>query len=539
MQDNVIKYSNDNMLENELLPFKRKIYLPLVIFLGILSAIGTIAINISTNFISSLWTLVSTVGCIASLVLYFRTKKIFIPSIIFLSSFFFSIYVPLFFSKDLFMNYVSELVFITVLFYITIMLAGILTKPIVGVILSALNILQLLFIFIITNNVEGLLNFHYNFAIVGYISLSLLSFYSNKFMIDFANKLIIKNKEIENHIETLTNNIKDISDIRNKISNSQEITDGIINDIKNQSNSILNLTNELTSKSNTLSKKIDSSVKKLDAFSNISNNVNKSIDEQIISIEENSASVEEISQTVSNINESIIQIENYSKEITELSKVSNESVNNTISNIKEINNFQFKIIDVVNVISKLSNQTNLLAMNASIEAAHAGDSGKGFSVVAEEIRQLADDSANQTKSISNIVKQMTQKINISVSNSEKTQEIFDKMNEKINNINQFIKSISSSTIEQQTSIKDVINVSSNMVNTSQRLKNFQEEQSIYKDDFNESFNDTSKFFVNFETTIKKNSDTSNNIIKLIKDIENIKNENVSLNEFIDQIIDKT
>lgn len=141
--------------------------------------------------------------------------------------------------------------------------------------------------------------------------------------------------------------------------------------------------------------------------------VEKQIDKTASVIEQNMSVIDDLSSKSEQANEKTAEVE---KCISEL-KAQTETINN--------------FVDLINDISE---QTNLLSLNASIEAARAGDVGKGFAVVAEEIRKLAEGSANAAGEIKNSVEHIQKQMEISVSSTREAGKLVREQNESVNQI---------------------------------------------------------------------------------------------------------
>jgi methyl-accepting chemotaxis protein len=200
------------------------------------------------------------------------------------------------------------------------------------------------------------------------------------------------------------------------------------------------------------------------------NNLDAQVDRQSDAISMSSSATEQMLASIQSVTSTLIKNTSNMKDLQDSSEIGKNSVQEVAADIREIAHESEGLLEINSVMQNIASQTNLLSMNAAIEAAHAGDAGRGFAVVADEIRKLAESSSVQSRTIGVVLKKIKDSIDKISLSTGKALTKFDSIELGVKTVVEQEDVIRMAMEEQSQGSKQILEASGQVNEITQQVK---------------------------------------------------------------------
>lgn len=260
-------------------------------------------------------------------------------------------------------------------------------------------------------------------------------------------------KETQGSIRNLVKSIKGEADVLSDIGS----------DLASNMNETAAAVNEITANIQSIKGRVinqSASVTETHAtMENVVTNINKLdglVEKQGASVSQVSSAIEQMAANIQSVTTTLADNAANVKTLQEASEAGRGRLQEVATDIQEISRESEGLLEINSVMENIASQTNLLSMNAAIEAAHAGEAGKGFAVVADEIRKLAESSSEQSKTISNVLKKIKGSIDKIIRSTENVLTGFEAIDSSVKVVSEQEGHILGAMEEQGTGSRKIV-----------------------------------------------------------------------------------
>jgi len=269
--------------------------------------------------------------------------------------------------------------------------------------------------------------------------------------------------EFSKMISSIKSKTQELSDIGNNLASNMTQTASAMNqitaNIQSVKSRVLNQSASVTETNATMEQ--------------VTNNINKlsgQVDRQTNAVSLSSTAVEEMIANIQSVNTTLARNAANVKELQESSETGRSSLEEVAADIQGIARESEGLMEINSVMQNIASQTNLLSMNAAIEAAHAGESGRGFAVVADEIRKLAESSSEQSKTIGTVLKKIKESIDKITRSTDMVLNRFETIDQSVRTVSDQEEVIRNAMEEQSQGSKQVLQAAGQVSEITSQVK---------------------------------------------------------------------
>lgn len=372
--------------------------------------------------------------------------------------------------------------------------------------------------------------------ILSYLFASSLIIFLTNIQNTLFKDVISQKEQTTDALQQVEEIISKVSRLKSEIDLSQENVEGQFSEVSNALNNYREKINSLFSSSLNLSEKILETENNQNVLINEIDSTLKITEKQSRLVEINAEKQKNIFNSISYLKENALQSKEINEELSRIAKEGKSKVSTAVASIKEFDSYQGKMLDIIKLITDISMKTNLLSMNASIEAAHAGESGKGFAVVAGEIRKLAGESNRQTKEIEIVIKDMNSRIGSSIEKIEEVGQLILNIITRIEQSYPVISQIFSSADELFQNNSSLLDDNNQLVNITNSIINSSSKEGEIAGNYSETFNELKIYFnvmLQSVGTLKSYNEQS---LSIIENISGLTRENREIGTNINKLL---
>ncbi|GHV76955.1 methyl-accepting chemotaxis protein [Spirochaetia bacterium] len=198
--------------------------------------------------------------------------------------------------------------------------------------------------------------------------------------------------------------------------------------------------------------------------------LNGHVENQTASVSKSSSAIEEMIANIQSVTNTLGKNAESVKELIDSADVGRTGLQEVATDIQEISKESEGLLEINAVMQNIASQTNLLSMNAAIEAAHAGEAGKGFAVVADEIRKLAESSSEQSKTISAVLKKIKESIDKITKSTDNVLNKFEVIDAGVKTVSDQTENIRNAMEEQSVGSQQILEVMGQLNGITQQVK---------------------------------------------------------------------